>query len=91
MVDTLEQLDANGEALVRGTIIGPDPTLSRGIRDLRRLKRKTGDFQMVFSCPRGTEKAFRFKEGTDIRLGGCMVNDKFTIIKEVKKVKRGKK
>lgn len=44
---------------------------------------------MVFRCPKGTKKQFRFKKGTKIRLGGC-ANKKgiFTKIKEVKKFRR---
>ena len=43
---------------------------------------------MVFRCPKGTKKQFRFKKGTNIRLGGC-ANSKgrFIKIKEIKKIK----
>ena len=43
---------------------------------------------MVFRCPKGTKKRFRFKKGTNIRLGGCAKVGKFTEIKEVKKFLR---
>ncbi len=43
---------------------------------------------MVFKCPKGTTKKFRFKKGTDIRLGGCAIGEKFIKIKEVKKVSK---
>lgn len=43
---------------------------------------------MVFRCPPGTEKKFRFKKGTRIRLGGCARGGKFIEIKEVKKIKK---
>lgn len=46
---------------------------------------------MVFKCPPGTKKQFRFKKGTDIRLGGCAKKGKFVKIKEVTKIKRKKK
>ncbi len=46
--------------------------------------------RMVFRCPKGTKKKFRFKKGTRIRLGGCAKNNKFVEIKEVKKFLRGK-
>ena len=45
---------------------------------------------MVFKCPKGTKKKFRFKKGTGIRLGGCDRGGMFTEIKEVKKFLRGK-
>lgn len=41
---------------------------------------------MVFRCPKGTTKTFRFKPGTRIRLGGCMDGGRFIKIKEVKKI-----
>ncbi len=42
--------------------------------------------RMVFSCPKGTKKQFRFKK---IRLGGCAdKSGRFTEIKEVKKFLR---
>lgn len=47
---------------------------------------------MVFRCPRGTEKGFRFRKGTSLRLGGCL--DKygnFQVVKEVKKIPGGKR
>lgn len=44
---------------------------------------------MVFRCPRGTVKKFRFKKGTNIRLGGCAnLKGRFIKIKEVKKIRR---
>jgi len=45
---------------------------------------------MVFKCPKGTKKKFRFKKGTDIRLGGCAKGGKFVVIKEVKIIKKKK-
>ena len=44
--------------------------------------------RMVFRCPKGTKKQFRFKKGTNLRLGGCAVKGRFTEIKEVKKFLR---
>ena len=45
--------------------------------------------KMVFRCPKGTKKQFRFKKGTGIRLGGCAdASGRFTEIKEVKKFLR---
>lgn len=43
---------------------------------------------MVFRCPSGTSKQFRFKKGTKIRLGGCAVKGMFVKIKEVRKIKK---
>ncbi len=43
---------------------------------------------MVFRCPKGTKKQFRFKKGTNIRLGGCARKGRFVKVKEVKKIKR---
>ncbi len=40
---------------------------------------------MVFRCPRGTKKQFRFKGR--VRLAGCARKGKFVIVKEVKKFK----
>ncbi len=46
--------------------------------------------RMVFRCPKGTKKQFRFKKGTNIRFGGCAKAGRFVEIKEVKKFLRGK-
>ena len=49
---------------------------------------------MPIKCPSGTKVAFRFKKGTNIRLGGCMKGEKFITdgIKEIKKIiKNGQK
>jgi len=32
---------------------------------------------MVFECPKGTTKQFRYKKGTRIRLGGCAKKGRF--------------
>ncbi len=44
--------------------------------------------RMVFRCPKGTKKQFRFKKGTNIRLGGCAKKGRFIKVKEAKKIKR---
>ena len=43
---------------------------------------------MVFRCPRGTKKQFRFKGR--VRLGGCARGGKFIIVKEAKIPKKRK-
>lgn len=43
---------------------------------------------MVFGCPGGTKRMFRFKKGTSVRLGGCASKGRFVEVKEVKKIKR---
>ena len=43
---------------------------------------------MVFRCPKGTKKRFRFKD--NIRLGGCAKGGRFIIIKETKRFKKRK-
>jgi len=45
---------------------------------------------MVFRCPSGTKKAFRFRKiskGRKQRLGGCMRKGRFVKIKEVKTIR----
>jgi len=44
---------------------------------------------MPVKCPPGTSVRYRFKKGTNIRLGGCARKGKFIKILEVKKI--GKK
>ena len=50
---------------------------------------------MVFTCPPGTTKIFRFKKTKSglVRLGGCAKNNRFIKngVKEVKEVKRRKR
>jgi len=46
---------------------------------------KLGD-KMPLKCPSGTSQMYRFKKGTNIRLGGCAKKGKFTKVMEVKKV-----
>jgi len=41
---------------------------------------------MTLKCPSGTSVAYRYKKGTNIRLGGCSRKGKFTKILEVKKI-----
>lgn len=41
---------------------------------------------MPLKCPSGTSQMYRFKKGTNIRLGGCAKKGKFTKVMEVKKV-----
>lgn len=42
---------------------------------------------MVFKCPPGTKKQFKFRKGTKIRFGGCAREGIFVKVKEVKKFK----
>jgi len=41
---------------------------------------------MPIKCPPGTSIRYRYKKGTNIRLGGCAKKGKFIKIVEVKKI-----
>ena len=41
---------------------------------------------MPLKCPSGTSVQYRYKKGTNIRLGGCMRKGKFVKVLEVKKI-----
>lgn len=43
---------------------------------------------MVFRCPKGSKKSFRFIKGTNKRLGGCMTKGRFIIVKEIVEVRK---